>query len=548
MKKTIIIYISMIVLIAVLISAISTSSIILPYMNFPSKLHMLLEGSNSILMFLMFLFCNYAYTKTKDQRLVIMAGGFLLGAIFNCVHIFTVKTFPFDFMSVANLQKNPSLVYLLISNLVIPFAIYFAIIHKPSLETISNFRLKVYSIYLLLFLVLAAIPLSIYYFMPWLEYSFNVIIYALEFINYSLYIMLAFMIINIRYASNMTFFPVFTTGLTISGFAGLFYLNPNVVPSSEVLAHIFEAIGLIFMIFGIPHFRMYAKFLRFKDELTAYLCLILISFYIIFISLTSALFHIVFPTFSAYIFIEFLLIFQFIIYLFVNEVTKPITNITDVLSKYIPGEKPLNIPVIRHDEIGMLTEKINATAELSWQKILEISQMIEKEKAMIRVFETMRRISDQIIIKNTIIDEIKKIFSVDNCFIALYDPEHNSYYFDRYSENLPSKTLMNYEDIDEEISRFEQFKDVFEKHFEINFANVEEYITNNSLTGTKKEELLRESNIKSFYSIPIYYANKLSGYVILIYTNEYKKLTKEDLSFLKTMATQIGIAMHQSNK
>lgn len=548
MKKIIATYILTIILIAVLITLMNTSFITFPYGNFTQKLHIGLEGFNSLLMFLMFVVCNYAYTKTKDERLIIMAGGFFIGSIFNCVHIATVNAFPFDFMSISNLQKKPGLVYLLLSNLILPASIYFAIVHKPLPQEIPSFRPKVYSIYFLIFSALTVFPLLIYYFMPELTYRFNIVIHALEFINYSLYFMLAFMIINIRYAANMTFYPTFTTGLAISGLAGLFYINPNLTPTSEILAHIFQAVGLLFLIFGVSHFRMYAKFLRFKDELVAYLCLVLIAFYVILISLTSAIFHIVFPSFSAYLFIEILLIFQFAIYLFANEITKPLTNITEALSKYIPGKEPVNIPIIRNDEIGMLAEKINATSALSWQKISEIGQILEREHALIRIFETMRRITDQIIIKNTIIDEIKSLFNADNCFIALYNSSNNSFYFDRYSENLPSKTLVNYEDINDEALKFEQFRDAFKNNIEINFANNEEYIKNNYLQNTKQEELLRQYNIKSLYSIPIYYSNNLFGYVILQYTNEYKKLNKEELSFLKTLATQIGIVIHQANK
>lgn len=548
MKKIIAIYILTIVLIAVLIALLDSSFITFPYGNFTQKLHIGLEGFNSLLMFLMFVVCNYVYAKTKDERLIIMAGGFLIGSIFNCIHIATVNTFPFDFMSIANLHKKPGLVYLLLSNLIIPISIYFAIVHKPSPQEIPNFRLKVYNIYFLIFLILTASPFFIHYYLPELVYRFNMIIHALEFINYSLYFMLAFMIINIRQASNLTILPIFTTGLTISGLAGLFYINPNLTPTSEILAHIFQAVGLLFLIFGVSHFRMYAKFLRFKDELVAYLCLGLISFYVIFISLTSAIFHIVFPSFSSYLFIEILLIFQLIIYLFANEITKPITNITEALSKYIPGKEPVNIPISRQDEIGMLTEKINATSALSWQKISEIAQILEREHALIRIFETMRRITDQIIIKNTIIDEIKNLFHADKCFIALFNPSNNSFYFDRYSENLPSKTLINYEDISDDALKFEQFRDVFKNNIEINFANIEDYIINNSLQHTKQEELLKQYNIKSLYSFPIYYSNNLFGYVILQYTNEYTKLDKEELSFLKTLATQIGIVIHQANK
>lgn len=546
MKKIISLYILMIILIAVLAVLINTPQWdnLFPLIKFPKDLHVIIEGANSILMFLIFIVANSFYSKTKDERLVILAGGFLAGAILNTIHIITVKAFPYDLISIANLQSNPTIVYLLFGNLILPLAIYFALMHKPSQPKIQNFRFRVYGIYFFIFLALTILPLLSNYFFPNLASEFNIIMHALEFINYSLYIMLAFIVINIRQSSNLTFFPKFTTGLIISGLGGLFYINTSSLQVNEILAHIFQAIGLIFLMAGIKGFQAYAKFLKFKDELAAYFCLMLILFYIVSVSFASALFKIIFPPFSAYLFIEFILIFQFIIYLTANKLTERLTNITEALSAYIPGEAPLRIPVIRPDEIGLLAEKINATSLLSWQKISQISKMAERERATIRIFETMRRISDKNIIKNTIINEINKTFNADKCFIALYDSVDDSFYYDKYSEHLPSKTLVNFNDVEEEALRFNQFTDLFKNNIEICFANIEEYIEKNSLHGTPEEKLLREYNIKSHCSIPINYASHLLGYVILQYTNDYHELNKEDLDFLKTMTTQIGIAIH----
>ena len=548
MKKIILLYILMIILIAGLAILMNRPWEIFSLIKFPPTLHVIIEGANSLLMFLIFLVSNYLYSKAKDERLLILAGGFLVGSILNSINIITVKAFPYDLLSMANLQNNPTIVYLLLGNLILPLAIYFSLLHKPSQLKLQAFRLKVYSIYFFIFLALTTFPLLIHYFLPYLTVQFHEIMHAIEFINYSLYIMLAFIVINIRQASNLTFFPAFTLGLIILGLGGLFYINPLLVQANEILAHIFQALGLMFMLVGIPRLQTYALFLRFKDELVAYLCLLLISFYIVFISTTSVLFHITFPPFSAYIFIEFILIFQFIVYLMSNKLTQPVTTLIETLSVYNPGEEPIIVPVIRRDEIGRLTDKINAASTLAWQKISEISQMAERERSIIRVFEAMRRVSDPNIIKNTIIDEISKKFNPDKCFIALYDSANDSFYFDKYSEHLPSKTLVSFNGIEEDALNFEQFNNLFKSNIKVCFANVEEYIEKNSLKGTAQEKLLREQNIKSFCSIPIYSAGNFFGYVIIQYANEYKELNKKDLSFLTTMATQIGIAINQENR
>lgn len=546
MKKVILIYVLIIILIAGLALLINTPREFISLLKFPHSLHIIVEGSNSFLMFLIFLVGNHLYSKTKDERFAVLAGGFLVGAMFNCMHVITAKTFPYDILSVANIQNNPGIVYLLFSNLILPLAVYFTLVHKPSASGVQSFRFNIYSLYLFIFSVLTVFPLVINFFGAWLKYDFNLLMHAFEFINYSLYIMLAFTVINIRQSSGITFFPKFTLGLVILGLGGLFYINPSIVPGNELLAHTFEFIGLVFILSGIKSLQAYALFLRFKDELVAYLCLMLISFYIILVSLASILFHIIFPPYSAYIFIEFILIFQFVVYLIANKLTQPITNIIDTLSAYVPGERPINIPVIRNDEIGLLTEKINATSKLSWEKISEISKIAQRERAIRRIFESMRRVFDQNVIKNTIMEEINTMFTPDRSFIALHDSENNFFYFDKYYEHLPSKTLVEFNEINEEEIIIKQFTDLFDHNIDICFANVEEYIMKNALKGTKKEELLREYNIKSCCNIPIYYANSLLGYVIIQYTSQYREFNKEELAFLNVLATQIGIAIHQA--
>lgn len=549
MRKIIIIYILMIISIAGLAFLINAPMGIFSFLEFQQKLHIIVEGTNSLLMLLIFLVANHLYCKTNDERLAILAGGFLVGFIFNVIPIITVRTFPYDLLSLANIQNNPTIVYLFFSNLILPLAIYFTLIHKPSTPGAYSFRFKIYSIYTFIFLALMIVPLLINYFPLNLIYDFDMIIHSFEFINYSLYIMLAFMVINIRQSSNIKFFPTFTLGLVISGLGGLFYINSSVLPDNEILAHVFEAIGLIFILVGIKSLQAYAVFLRFKDELVAYLCLMLIVFYIIFVSTASILFRISFPPFSAFIFVEFILIFQFIVYLIANKVTQPITNIIEALNNYVPGEAPLAIPVIRKDEIGLLTEKINATAKLSREKILEVSRMAERERSIRRIFESMRRVSDPNTIKDTIINEISKSFNPDRCFIALYDPANTSFYFDKYAENLPSKTLLDGESEEDKNNDLilKQFDDLFVNNLEICFENIEDYVKKKSLQGTPKEKLLREYNIKSCCNIPIYYANNLLGYVVLQYVNEYKRFDEEELSYLKIVATQIGITINQAH-
>lgn len=544
MNKVIFIYILTIITIAALVVGMHTTLATFSAVSFPQSLHIILEGTNSALMFLMFLIATYSFFKTDDERLAILGGGFLLGGIWNCIHIIMIKNFPYDLLSTANIQNNPSIVYLLLSNLILPLSIYFALTHKPSNLSLKHFGLKTFNLYVFVFIILSIFPLLIHKFLPNFVNNMNLIIHSLEFINYSLYITLAFIVINIRQASKVTFFPTFTTGLIFSGLAGLFYINPTISSLNEIIAHIFQGIGLIFMLFGINKFVMYSKYLRFKDELVADLCIVLIVFYFVFIATISLIFHIIFPPISAYIFIEFILIFQFIIYLIANKITKTITDIIDALNKYTPGEEYVNIPIIRNDEIGMLSEKINAVSKLSSQKLTEISKISERDRSILRIFESMRRISKQDIIKNSIIEEIKKALLPERIFIALYNKEEDLFYYDKFIENLPSKTLIDFKDEHHEEKMIKRLNWFLKPNPELCYSNLEDYIINNSLTGTRRARILKCYGIKSCCNVPIYYAGNLLGCLMIQYTKEYVNMDKIDINYLKTMATQLGVVIN----
>lgn len=547
MKKVILIYILTITSIAALALFMNTPMAILPDVHFSKSLHTILEGTNSLLMFLIFLVANYFCSKSDDERLAILAGGFLIGTVWNIVHVVTATSFPFDLMSLENLQNKPGIIYLLFCNLILPLSIYFALTHKPSNLPLKKFRFKTYSRYFIIFVIFSALPILIHKFLPmWLP-DLNLIVHLLEFITYSLYITLAFIVINIREAGKLKFFPTFTTGLIISGLAGLFYIDPSLLPLNGILAHTVQAIGLIFILFGIKKFVMYSKYLRYKDELVADLCLVLILFYIVFIVISSILLNITYPPVSGYIFIEFILIFQFIVYLIANEVVRPITNIIDALNNYSPGKDSINIPIIRNDEIGMLSEKINAAAALSRERIIEISKMALRDRSMVRIFESIRRISNPDIIKNSIIEEIKEAINPDRIYIALYNEAEDSFYYDKYIQNLPSKTLMEFKDKHQEEKMIKRLNWFLKTSLELCFSNVNDYISTNALAGTKREKVLRRYGIKSCCNIPIYKGGNLLGCLLIQFTREYITLDAIDVNYLKTMATQLGIVINNQH-
>lgn len=498
MKKNVIFYILMILTIALGAIFINVFFNQFSFVDFPQYLHILIEAIISILLLSIAARSEILYSKTQDPKFLILGYGFLVGMILNLVHIFTISSFPYGNLSLASIEKNPTSIYLFIGNIILPLAVYYSLIFKPSFVSDKNrFRIKILNGYFYIFLTLALFPLIIYYLLPNFLHQFYIIAHTLEYVHTALFFMLAAILINARFSTQEYPLNKLIVGLLMLGIGGLFYINPMLVPIKEIFAHVFDAFGLLLILFGLYELPDLESALRVKDKLAAYLSLFLIFFYVIFISVISASLKIIFPQYSGYIFIEALLFFQLLVYVF---------------------------------------------SAISWNKVVKVYVSAEHDRSLLRVCDSMRRISNPHIIKNTIINEINKEYKPDECFIVLYNAKNNSLEYDDYYEYLPSKTLSKIDGLEKEKSEFKELKKVLNT-FEINFSNVDKYIRSYSLNETPISKVLKDLNIKSMYGTSINYESNILGYLILQYKKEYKNLSPDDLLFLEKMAKQIGIAI-----
>ncbi len=79
--------------------------------NFTVICHKIFESIVTLLLFLIFLRANNLYSKTKDKRMAILAGGFLTAGLLNIYHLTVAYGVPYDILSVENLQKNPQIFF-----------------------------------------------------------------------------------------------------------------------------------------------------------------------------------------------------------------------------------------------------------------------------------------------------------------------------------------------------------------------------------------------------------------------------------------------------
>ncbi len=194
-----------------------------------------------------------------------------------------------------------------------------------------------------------------------------------------------------------------------------------------------------------------------------------------------------------------------------------------------------------------ITEKKNAELELQSKQEM-IIKANQRESLVRRILDTLRSFLDLNSIKSKIVTELGKALKPDVCFIVNYNFNTDKFFVDEFSEYKASEESRSFVGFDMEAPWVEKFVQTFKDMYGINFANVDNYIFENNLSGTLEERFLREYNIKSAYVNPILYANKMLGYVVLLYTQDYKDLSTSDINFIKVIATQAGIALHQAQQ
>lgn len=192
-----------------------------------------------------------------------------------------------------------------------------------------------------------------------------------------------------------------------------------------------------------------------------------------------------------------------------------------------------------------ITDKIERERELL-RRQKKIIKANERENLLRKILQTMRSSLDINIIKQSIVDEVCKALQADTCFILTYEHENDIFTVDEHSEYRSSPELKSFIGVDSRDLKFKWFVDLFKQNKEVNFRDVDEYIAENKLEGTLEDKFLHDYSIKSAYNVAIYYAEHLIGYLILHYNKSYKIFDENETEFVRTIATQAGIAFHQA--
>lgn len=201
------------------------------------------------------------------------------------------------------------------------------------------------------------------------------------------------------------------------------------------------------------------------------------------------------------------------------------------------------LPQEQLDFISTLAEQVG-TAFYQAELYDKEKTTAESEGLLRRITETIRSSLDINAIKNTIVTEICKVLNADRCFIIEYN-QSNDKFIPVENEYLSSPDLKSSIcfDLNNEAKELE---DINRNGGDLIITDIDKYIDENNLYNTPAEEHLREYNVQSGFSIPIFYYNQMLGILIIHYTSRKGGFSEEEVQLVKTLASQIAIALHQA--
>ncbi len=277
-------------------------SFLLTVINFPPLLHKIFESIYLILLILLFLKANQIYSETKEKRMVILAGGFLIAGLLDFYHLIVANSFPYDFVIIDNIHKKPELFYLIVKKLILPITFFISVLYtgKVTEKEAKYYRLKTYLIFFCV-TIFAIFPYQLitilflnthHYKIYSLNISFNII-------SETLYFLTAFLYADLLIKNNKKIFCPLIAGLILLGVSQLFRIG-LLYPLEifEIIAHVLKITGYALILWGFKDLKISANLISFRQKLLAYVSVFLILLYLIFVSLSNAIFNIRLPFFQ----------------------------------------------------------------------------------------------------------------------------------------------------------------------------------------------------------------------------------------------------------
>jgi signal transduction histidine kinase len=385
--------------------------------------------------------------------MLIIASGTFVGGLLYCFNI-TSPSFPYDILTVNNISRSPEVMYTLFARIILSISFFLPAIivfksDQPSGSTLS-FKQDSYLVIIAIALIVLIIGNTPNPLLPLLAFT-KVLLFIEPFgiLDQAIYFLAVFIYCDVRASAHKNLFSKFTIGLIILAVGQLFYINPNLIQYYGILAHLSRFIGFLLIFCGLDDFALRSSFVKFRQELLAYLSLFLILGYVVFVSFASIIYSFEFPASSNYIFLGFFIISMTIQYILVTGFTKPLDNIIEVMDKYNPKEKLETMPILFDDEIGKLTCKLNDIIDLSWnysQELLVQKQLIQqskdKERILSEIVTDTQNFDEHDRMYNYVLFRFINLFGTNRCIHLHCDGNNNLFVKNEITNDEKMESLL----------------------------------------------------------------------------------------------------------
>lgn len=209
------------------------------------------------------------------------------------------------------------------------------------------------------------------------------------------------------------------------------------------------------------------------------------------------------------------------------------------------NEKYVDLSQEQLDDVRFLVNQLGIAikqAELHSEAI----KQAEKEKLLRIITSSISNNLDINETKKVIVTNIGKLFNADQVYLSKFD-EVNKIIMpvDEFSEYNPSK---NKSIIGDDLEQYRFFTKILKNKKDIIINDIEDY--SNKMTNLPDfktaEKYIKRYELKSGIGFPILYQNNQIGLLVIQYSLKKHTFTKEELEYIKTIANQAGISLHQA--
>lgn len=302
---------------------------------------------------------NEFYKETKQKKLLFFASMFFISAIFEFMHI--SLAFHNVYIEFLNVFMNR------LVQCIALLGILFIRDNPPDEKiTFRDFSIPVFGFTFVLLIELFIFQTNIVKdFFPNLLNSLT----SFAFIS----VLSSF--VFIRILQNKSPFSLFNWGVLCLSLCSVYLINEDYFSSFyRHVIHFLRVLGNLFVFLGLSEIVQDFYKYRFRLKLTLLPNLYMILFFVTFVILGNFVFDL---NFTEKIYTAFVLFYCLCIvvqFIFVSGLTMPITQISQALIDFVPGEKPTYIKVDTCDEVGSLAHDINRVFKNEWEYTNQISE------------------------------------------------------------------------------------------------------------------------------------------------------------------------------